>query len=481
MRLTQLTVLNEEEISSIHHASLKILSEVGIVVYSTNVLELLHHAGANVDFKEKTATIPASLVEKTLASVPAKIPLWNRNKQLAFTLGEERSYLANGFDVVSVPTSQYNTWRRITKSDLVDFARIADFLTNIDIVAPQGLPYDVAPEAALLHSIDAAFNNTEKPLMFAPDTLNSAKVVFDINRIVLGENDLSLHPMIVCQVSPTSPLSWTKNAVEILIETATHKIPCNILPGTYAGVTGPFTLAGELSIANAEFLSGVVISQLVRKGAPIIYGIGSIDFNMREGNALYATPETAILKIAGIQLAKSYRILSNTMGFDTDSLCLDAQSAWETCLTGMSSLGAGADIIMDLGAYGTSLISSNEKLVIDNEILEMLYRFLQGIEVSPETIAMDVIKKVGPRGNFLQEEHTLHHLRSGEHWEAEISNRCLYQTWLKRGSPDVVENARKKVKEILRVHQPKRLEVPVQQEIKRLIQTFESHVQRKKL
>ncbi len=286
MRLTQLTVLNEKEISSIHHASLKILSEVRIVVYSTNVLELLHHAGANVDFKEKTATIPASLVEKTLAAVPAKITLWNRNKQLAFTLGEERSY-----------------------------------------------------------------------------------------------------------------------------------------------------------IANTEFLSGVVISQLVRKAAPIIYGIGSIDFNMREGNALYATPETAILKIVGIQLAKSYRILSNTMGFDTDSLYLDTQSTWETCLTGMNSLGAEADIIMDLGTYGTSLISSNEKLVIDNEILEMLYRFLQGVEISPETIAMDVIKKVGPRGNFLQEEHTLHYLRSGEHWEAEISNRCLYQIWLKRGSPDVVENA----------------------------------------
>lgn len=481
MQLNQFKVLDEQEIFKIHQASLQILSEVGMVIYSKEVLELLNDAGAIVNFKKNIAKIPESLVKETLASVPPKILMWNRSKKPVFTLGEKRTYIANGFDVVFVPTSQQNKWRKITKSDVAAFAKIADFLKNIDIVAPQGMPQDVMPEAALIHSVDVAFNNTEKPLMFAPDTLNSTRAAFDMTRMVVGESDLSLHPMIICQVSPTSPLSWVKGAVEVLVETAKCKIPCNILPGGYAGVTAPLTLAGELTIGNAEFLSGVVISQLVRKGTPVIYGVGCIDFNMREGDALYATPETAILKIAGIQLAKFYRILSSTMGFDADSLCLDAQSAWETCLTGLSPLNAGADLVIDLGAYGTSLISSNEKLVIDNEILEMLYRFLKGIEVSPETIAVDVIKKVGPKGNFLEEEHTLQHLRSDEHWEAEISNRCIYQTWLKRGSPDIVENARKKVREILRVHQSEELDMSVQKEIKRIIKTFESQIQKKKL
>lgn len=481
MQLNQCKVLNDEEISKIHEASLKILSEVGIVIYSKEVLELLNNAGATVDFKKSIAKIPENLVEEILASVPSKVLMWNREKKPIFTLGEERSYIVNGFDVVFVPILGQNKWRKIAKSDVVDFAKIADFLKNIDIVAPQGMPQDVLPEASLIHSAEVLFNNSEKPFWFAPDTREVAKAIFDIARVVVGEDDLSLHPMMIYQVSPTSPLSWVKGAVEVLVETAKSKIPCNILPCPYAGVTTPLTLAGELTIGNTEFLSGAVISQLVRKGAPIIYGGGWNHFNMREGNSLFATPETAILRVAGIQLAKFYGVLSDSIGFDADSLCLDAQSAWETCLTGLSPLSAGADIVMDLGVYGTALISSNEKLVIDNEILEVLYRFIKGIQVSSETIAVDVIKKVGPKGNFLEEEHTLQHLRSGEYWEAEISNRCIYQTWLKRGSPDIVENARKKVREILRVHQPEELDMSVQKEIKRIIKTFESQIQKKKL
>lgn len=481
MQLNRYEVLDEEEIFKIHEASLEILSEVGIAIYSKEVLELLNEAGAIVDFKKSIARIPKNLVEEALVSVPLNVLIWSKDKKSVFTLGDGHSHIVTGFDELYVPSSERNKWRKIAKSDVADFAKIADALKNIDMVGPQGMPQDVVvPEASLLHAVDAVFNNTEKPLYFSPDTRRVTRAVFDIAKTTVEKNDLSLHPILICQLSPTSPLSWVKDEVEALVETAKCKVPCNILPMPYAGVTAPITIAGQLTIHNTEFLSSVVITQLVRKGTPILYGGGWTSFNMREGNALCATPETAILRIAGVQLARFYKVPSHVVGLNSDSLCSDAQNGWEKCLTGLSSLNAGADLIVGPGAYGTYLVSSNEQLVIDNEILGMLYRFLKGINISSETMAIDIIKKVGPRGNFLEEEHTLQYLRSGEHWEAEISNRCMYQTWFKRGYPDIVENAKRKVKEILQTHQPRELDISVQKEIKRIIKTFESQPQRRK-
>jgi len=425
MQLHRLKILSDSDILQIHEASLRVLSETGIVVGSEKVLKLLAQAGTRVDFQKKIVKIPRQLIEKTLTSLPSQITLYNtRSKQPVFTLNGASSHMVAGSDAVFFLDFETGEHRLITKADVAQFTRIADALENIDMVGCAGMPQDVPRKAAALYGAETVFNNTEKPLVFPHETPEITRAVFDIARVVSEEEDLSKHPVLICELSPTAPLSWTSGAVDALIETAKCRVPCIILPEPYAGVTAPLTLAGLLTVHNAEF----------------------------------------------------YKIPAFSTGFNSDAPCLDIQDGWENAISGFAVLYSEMDLIADFGLTNTCLIASNEELVINNEILGILRRIKRGIDVSPETIAMNVIHKVGPKGNYLMEEHTLKYLRTGEHWEPIISNHLNYETWIKKGALDARKNAKERAKQILKIHTPKSLDENKQKEIKHILKKFESEV-----
>ena len=472
MEVARFRVLSDEDLSRIHKASLDILSEVGVSIHSDKVLRLLADYDARVDFREKTAKIPGSLIEECISSAPAKITLCNRDKQAVFTLGDGKTRAACGHNATFIRDSETETERKVTKKDVADFVKIADALGNIDIVGIPAMPQDVLPKASLVHAVGAAFNNTTKHIYFSPEG-RETKVIYDIAKVITGDENLASQPIITCQLSPTSPLGWEKRVAEALMETASEGVPCCILPDPYSGVSSPITLAGELVIINAEFLSGLVIAQLAKKGAPLIHGVCCTTFDMRQGNVATGSPESCLLRIGEVQLGQFYHLPSHSIAFDSDSPCLDEQNAWERTLSTLAALNSGADVIIDAGMYNAGMVISVEQLVMDDELLGMLRRFRQGIEVSPETLAVDLIKKVGPRGSFLQEEHTLRYLRTSEHWEPEISIRSSYQLWKQKGGLSIVDKARQRVKTILQSHHPQELPSDIQAEIRKIVESFE--------
>jgi len=475
MRLNKLEVLDGSELREIHEVSLRILAETGVLVSSQRALNLLEEAGAQVDLQKKLAKIPKRLVEDSLDSVPKRFCVYKRNsKEIAFVLGEPEIRAIAGGDALFFIDSNIEKQRRITKSDVIQFTRIADALPNIDMVCPAGMPQDVAPKATALHGADAVFRNTAKPLYFPHEGLSVTKAALEIVRVISEETDLSTRPILICQVSPTSPLSWTQGAVDPLMEIAKSGVPCCILPQPLSGVTAPFTLAGHIVLHNAEILSGLVISQIVKKGAPIVYGQAWTTFDMRKNSVSFASPEAVLLRIAGTQLAKFYGIPSMTTGLDTDAFCIDVQNGWEKLITGFSVLSIGSNLIADFGLLGSDTVVSNEQLIIDNEILDIGLRLDKGIKVSAETMAASVIHTVGPRGNYLCEKHTLRHLRTGEHWQPSISSRSNYEAWTKKGSLRAEQRAKQKVKEILRISSPEPLDGEKQREIDLIIERFES-------
>jgi trimethylamine--corrinoid protein Co-methyltransferase len=475
MQLPRLEILSDGDISKIHEASLRVLSETGIVVGSEKALKLLAQAGARVDFQKRLVKIPPRLVEETLISLPSEITLYNtRSKQPAFTLDGASSHMVAGSDALFFLDFETGEHRLITRKDVTQFTRIADALENIDMVGCAGMPQDVPRKASALYGAQTVFNNTEKPLVFPHEAPEVTRAVFEIARVASGEDDLSKHPILICLLSPTSPLSWTPGAADALIETAKCGVPCIVLPQPYSGVTAPLTLAGLLTVNNAEFLSSVVISQLVNKGTPMIYGQAWTTFDMRTATVLMASPESSLSKIAGKQLAKFYQIPAFSTGLNSDAPCLDIQDGWENAISGFAVLYSAMDLIADFGLTNACLIASNEQLVIDSEILGILRRIERGIDVSPKTIAVDVINKVGPKGNYLTEEHTLRYLRTEEHWESIISNRLNYETWTKKGSPDAKKNAKERAKQILKTHTSKSLDEDKQKEITLILNKFES-------
>lgn len=472
-QLNKFSILSDGDLAKIHEASLEILVETGVYIHSNKVLKLFESSDVSIDYNKKIVKIPKRLVEESLASVPPKIYLYGRNKKSAVELGDGSTYIACGHNAIYTLDSETQKARKATKEDVATFTTIADALENIHIIGIPAMPQDVMPKASLVHAASTVFNNSEKHVFFSTESVEVTKAIYEIAKVVANESDLSKSPILTCQLSSTSPLSWEKGAGEALMETAALGVPCNLLPEPYAGVTAPLTLAGELVVHNAEFLSGVVITQLVRKGTPIIYGQGWTTFDMREANVLVASPETFVLRIAGTQLAKFYRIPSHSIGFDSDAAALDEQNGWERTLSTFSALNAGVDLIIDAGMWAAGFLMGFEQLVIDNEIAAMLLRFLKGMQVSSETVAIDVIKKVGCRGNFLREDHTVKHLRSGEYWQARILNRSGYQMWAKKGYPTIIDNAKKRVAEIIQSYHPEELSKEIRKEIEQIIRKFE--------
>jgi trimethylamine--corrinoid protein Co-methyltransferase len=458
LKLSQLKVFSENELTQIHQAALDVLWNTGMNIDSEEALALLKDGGAIVDSGKKVARIPEDLVKEALKTAPrpSEVVLYDRNQRPSMKLGTGFTYAVSGFDATYVFDSKLGERRPATKGDVANFSRLADALPNIHGVATQAIPQDVPQASAELHAAEVMFGNTEKHLVFCPTSPPMTRAVFDMARTVTGDERLERAPVLSCEFSPTNPLMWERNAVEALIETARNKVPIILLPQPITGVTSPITIAGTMVIHNAQDLSGLVISQLAKRGSPFIYACAPTTFDMREATPVIGSPETVLMRIASVQLADFYKLPSHSISPDTDAHCHDEQNAWERIMTTQAAIMSGADMIINPGMFATGLTVSYEQLVIDDEIVGYIYRMAKGIEVNPETIATDLIKRVGPTASFLKEAHTLRNLKL-EHWMPSVSCRSTYARWSQRGRKDVVAVAREKAEKILREHQPKRL------------------------
>ena len=423
-------VLSENEIRKIHNSSLRVLEQTGVNIQHPELLKKLKKAGVVVDSNSFTAKFPEKIIFDLLEKAPQTICLYSRDEKKPIEIGKGCSRSVSGFDATFIHDHETRIRRPIRKEEVGNFAWIADQLDNIDFVGVQGIPQDVSQEMAEAHAVFELLKNTAKHLIIAPDTGKVANTVYRMIEIATGKNEIGVEPVISCHVSPSAPLRWTPHACEVILETVPRGIPFLILPAPMAGATSPVTLAGHLVIHNTEILSGLIIAQVLREGAPVVYCNAHTLFNMREGDPIIATPETMLLRIAGAQMAKFYGIPSHSIGFDTDSHVVDQQGAWEKALTAIVCVQAGIDMIVNLGMYSTGLTVSYAQILLDNEVFSLLRRYQTGIEVSKEHLAVDVIQKIGSWGSYLEEEHTFKHFKK-ENWYPDISCRKLFEPWEK--------------------------------------------------
>jgi len=283
--------------------------------------------------------------------------------------------------------------------------------------------------------------------------------------------------MLYCAIEPTSPLLWGSNVLELLYEFASRGLPILFGPMVQAGASGPATLAGTLALENAEILGAITLAQILHPGLPVMYwGIPHL-IDQKTCFMRFASPEVVLMGMAMAQIARYYNIPSVINLGMTDSNCGDAQFGVEA---GMVILGilAGADLYGHLGIVGQDQGSSLEQLVIHDEIIRYLLRIVRGIEVNDETLALDVIEKVGIGGTFLKERHTLKYIRS-EYWFPELFNIGSWDSWYKKGAKDVLKLAAEKVEEILRSHQPEPLDKDVEKQINEIVYEADRTILRK--
>lgn len=452
----QLKVLTQDQIERINDATLEVLENVGVLVQEENALELLAKSGAEIDTKRQIVKIPPVLVKEAVKKAPNRIVLSGKTSEYDLELEGTNVYTFSGGSLVYVLDLE-GRHRLPSSNDLEDLTRLQDKLENPHMMHCTVIPADVPPVGSSLIRYALTTRNTWKHVFADSDGKQGLLDLLTLTRIVTGEDDLTKKHYFTTCACTVSPLKQNRATVEVIIEAAKWNVP-NILDEMPApGGTAPVTLAGSLVEQNANILCSLVIAQLVNAGAPCIYGAPSGSMDLRTGNFVGASPEAGLLAVASAQLAHYYGIPCMT-GVGLDSKIPDEQAGYERASNFLMSALGGSNLYVDsTGALETEKLCSYEQIVIDDEILQSVYRILRGIDVTTETLAVDVIRKVGPLGaHFLTQEHTRKYMRT-ELWNPDLTDRNTWEVWDRKGAADIRERAKNKARKILHEHWPKPL------------------------
>jgi len=446
MKLATLKVLSEQEVKDIHEASLDILTHCGMKILSRRLFDFLKEKGLEVDEQNQIVRFSCRCIEDALSTIPSQFDVFDREGKFAFVLGDREPKVAAGHNAVFWVDSKTGERRNSTVADVELFARICQQLECIDMIGIPVMPQDVPdPKATLLYGVRACIENSTKPIYFSTDNLKTNRACIEMLRAAF-EGNFQEQIYGINQLSPTSPLFWEEGALEALMDTVDAGVPMAILPEPNAGMSAPYTLAGLLTMNNAECLSGLAIIQLLNPGHKVIYANSWTTTDMRSGAALVGSTETTICRIAAAQLAHFYNVPSHTTAPNSDNHAHDEQNAWEKTFSMFSAVGAGHDLIVNCGMFATGMTCSNEQLLMDEEISAICRRIAAGVSVNKDTIASDLIKQIGPQGGtYLITEHTMKWLYSDEYIKPRLSVRGAYALWEQNGAKDTYQLAREKI------------------------------------
>jgi len=474
LRGGQLRYLSRKQLEEIHSATLEVLEQVGLRTASQRILEVFDKGGAEIDHKDARIWIPEHLVEESLARAPKQVVICGRDPRNDILLEDSRVYYGfGGTPTTFIRDVETGESRRPTKKDFADATRLGDALPNMSFLMSIAGAYDVPYEVEYEHEWQMLFNNTEKPIVYsAPSAYSARKVLEMASAIAGGIDELKKRP-IMCLYSETiCPLSIAA-ANENIIEFAKAGVPITEGPVPMVGATGPGTLTGSLVIANTENLTALTLSQLVNPGTPFIYAgwVGVMD--PMAGRMAYGAPEFAMgTGVLNAQMAEFYGLPTFGFAGPSDSKLPDAQAGAEAMQMALMNGLAGVNLCHDCGYLAGGSVGSMEMAVICDDVLGNVLRIIRGAEVSDETLAVDVIREVGPEGNFLGHKHTLRHIREELHIPS-IFDRNPEAAWVKAGSKPLHQAAKEKAQKILKEHHPQPLPPTTQTQLTQIVKQAE--------
>lgn len=470
----QLKFLKQDEIEEIHQRALDVLQQVGCFMDQDEALAIFEEHGAVVDHSTRIVKIPRNMVEEALRLSPSSILLAARDPKKDIHAEGDRVYFGPGTLPIKVRDLETGQVRMGTYKDCENFARLIDALEFVHFFKGMMMPCDVNQNLGELYMAKAAFHNTTKQISMNSFSTQGAIDLCRMGMAVAGgEKAFQLRPMIIVNLLGVSPLQWDHKSLGGIIALARMGCPMILGSDPQGGTTGPSPLAGIVMLTIAETMAGVTLAHLVKPGIPILWGNISSISDMRTGLLASGAAELGLINAAFNQVAKFYRVPTYSTGGMSDSKMSDAQAGVEKALQALTVALAGGNYIHDAaGLLECCLQASYEQYVIDNEMLGMVARILEGIRVTPETLSFDAIKQVGPRKNFMGLRHTLNHIKS-EHYLPRLFDRTTYETWETRGAKDIRDVAREKARELLATHKPEPLPKDVQREIDGIIQNAE--------
>ena len=466
--------LTEEQLKELHSASCRILNEVGVIVHHDEAAELLKKAGAYTDSGGRTYLSDA-LVEGAIRTAPARVTLYNRLGAPAMFLEDSRAYFGTGSDTLMYIDPASGERRPWTREDVAAAVRLVDNLPQLDFVMSMGLLSDVDKRMIYREQYALMLKNSVKPQVIIAEDRSTVEDIFAMAAAAAGGKEKLMHrPLFALYTEPTSPLQLPFESVDKLLAAAEYRIPVNFACGALAGASTPVTVAGTVAQANAEALCGLVIHQLKNPGAPFLYGYGDSPLDMRTMQAIYAVPHALLLQGSLCDLARFYALPSwGYAGCSSSKMC-DEQAVIEATMFTLMGALQGCNLMHDVFYIESGYTGSVELLVLTNEVISRVRNMLQGVNTTPEYMAVEAVKRVGPGGNFLGDEHTARHFR--ETWQPELSDFNSYDAWSAAGAKSMGQRAREKALQIMGTHQPVPVSAEAEQEIERILRDAEKRI-----
>ncbi len=443
------------------------MHHTGVEVYCPPALELLKKAGAAV--KDNLVKFPPSLVEWALASVPDRFNLYRRgSEEAAIVLDGRACYFGPGSDTFRYLDPRSGERRSFKLADIAACARLCDALPEINFLMSMGVPRDVPDDRYFWHQYATLLQNTTKPVVVVCDTLADMEAITAMFAAVAGGMErLSQFPNLLLYSEPSSPLKHAQSATEKLLFCARNRIPITHSPAPMIGGTAPITLAGAVAMGNAEVLSSLVMHQLQQPGAPFLYGHGVHHLDMKTMISVYGAPEFQLARVMAAEMGRFYSLPVWGYAGHTDSKVVDGQAAADAQFSVMTALLAGTNLNHDVGYLEAGLATSPELIVLTNELIGMTRRFIDGVRLDDESLALDVIHEVGPGGEFLSHDHTMAHWR--EYWLPQNFDRQRLESWQEGGSASINGRLRQQAVALMDEHQVPPLPAATLAEIEQIL------------
>ena len=466
--------LDPKQIEEIHSASLRILSEIGVLVHHDEALALFSGAGALVEGKNRVY-IPAYLVERALRSAPSSITLHNRLGEPALLLERSKVHYGAGSDTLVCLDPFSGERRPWVSENVAEAIRLVDALPQLDFVMSMGLLSDVDKRMINRCQYALMLKNSVKPqVVIAEDAPTLADIIEMAAAVMGGKEALRHRPHFALYCEPTSPLQLPFESVGKVLLAAEAGVPVNFACGAVAGASTPVTVAGTVAQASAEALCGLVLHQLKNPGAPFIYGYGDSPLDMRTMQPLYSVPEALLLQGALCDLARFYELPSWGYAGCSSAKLFDEQAVTEATIYTLLGALQGCNIMHDVFYIESGRTGSLELLVLMDEVISRVRFLLKGVDTSADHLAVEAIRRVGPAGNFLGDEHTARHFRNS--WQPSLSDFSSFSEWEEAGSKSTGERIKEKIERLLKEHRPMPLAPAVEKEVDRVIDEARSRL-----
>jgi len=352
---------------------------------------------------------------------------------------------------------------------MINCVHVVDALPELSFCMSMGIPSDLQTANAYRQQFALMLEHTSKPIVVVcDDQADCEAIVAMASAAAGGIEQLRLNPTLLLYSEPSTPLKHSQTATAKLLYMAEQALPIVHSPAPMMGGTAPVTLSGGLVLGNAEVLSSLVMHQLQHRGAPFVYGSGLHHMDMKTTISVYGAPEFQLARITVAEMGRYYHLPTWGYAGHSDSCAMDEQAAADAAFSVLVALLGGNNLVHDVGYLEAGLTSSPEMIVFTAEIISMMRRFVAGVSLDAESLALDVIHQVGPGGDFLTAKHTLRHFR--ELWQPSLFDRRRSEDWIAAGSPRLGARLREKTLDIIQGHRPQPLPDSIRDEIQHILE-----------